>query len=398
MNPKVAVCHPAKQHSHRLAAGLYQHDLLSVYITGSPASEKNLCFIPGFLAIKKRIRLAKEIPYKRVIWLPIAPLFYFLKSFFINYKFSFWFIYFGDWLADYIYSFILPWNQIDIVVGYENACCQIFKKAKSKGKIAILDSASFHFSYQDFVWPHKEDMKLHEATIKRKKLEICLADHILTLSEIARKSYVDAGVCPDKVSIVGLGVDIESFGPASFNLLPDQKLFRFIFCGNTLRRKGFDILLAAWNLLPPHLNCEMIVVSADREFDSDIQGLEHLKRIEGLSSAQLADLFRGANCFVLPSRHDSFGMVVTEAMACGLPVIVSDHVGAKDLVVNDKNGWVIPVENVKVLTEKMKWCVEHGDVLQAMRFFCRETAEKNSWNHYQSQIAETINRVFLTRA
>ena len=67
----------------------------------------------------------------------------------------------------------------------------------------------------------------------------------------------------------------------------------------------------------------------------------------------LAAELRRADCLVLPSRNDSYGMVVPEALASGLPVLVSDMVGAKDLVAEGQNGWVVPAGDAGALAERM---------------------------------------------
>jgi glycosyltransferase involved in cell wall biosynthesis len=66
------------------------------------------------------------------------------------------------------------------------------------------------------------------------------------------------------------------------------------------------------------------------------------------------DYYSAASCLVLPSISESWGLVVNEALACGLPVIASKRCGcAMDLVINDVNGWQIDPENINELTARM---------------------------------------------
>jgi glycosyltransferase involved in cell wall biosynthesis len=109
-----------------------------------------------------------------------------------------------------------------------------------------------------------------------------------------------------------------------------------------------------------------------------------------LPQAELAARFRTADCLVLPSRHESFGMVVPEALATGLPVLVSDRVGAKDLVTEGKTGWIVPAGDVSCLADRMIWCARHPEDVRAMGPDCRQAAEAATWPAYQRRLAEVV--------
>ncbi len=66
-----------------------------------------------------------------------------------------------------------------------------------------------------------------------------------------------------------------------------------------------------------------------------------------------AEGYRSSTIFVLPSLEDGWGVVVSEAMACGLPVIVTEHTGAKDIVDEGINGFIIPSRDVAAIKEKI---------------------------------------------
>jgi glycosyltransferase involved in cell wall biosynthesis len=115
------------------------------------------------------------------------------------------------------------------------------------------------------------------------------------------------------------------------------------------------------------------------------------------SQPELVNHYRDADCLVLPSRFDSFGMVVAEALACGLPVIVSDMVGAKSLVVEGENGWIVPVGDVEALARRMRWCVEHRPALAEMRINAARSAQRASWPHYHQRLIATLDGIFRDR-
>jgi glycosyltransferase involved in cell wall biosynthesis len=157
-------------------------------------------------------------------------------------------------------------------------------------------------------------------------------------------------------------------------------------------QKRFPISKLAKNAIP----FELVVVGSYADCEQHL--MEELRRygevIGRIPNGDLGDIYRRASCLVLPSRFDSFGQVVVEAMACGLPVIVTENVGARDLVESGKNGWVIPSNDVGALYQKMAECVDDPERLRMMGKAARRTAERAGWSVYRDRAAHTI-RQFL---
>ena len=96
---------------------------------------------------------------------------------------------------------------------------------------------------------------------------------------------------------------------------------------------------------------------------------------------------------VLPSRPDSFGRVVGEAMATGLPTLVSEHVGAKEVLTEGENGWVVPAEDAGALAEQMRWCVEHPGEVAAMQAPAVTAAQDYTWAAYRERVTTALQPV-----
>jgi glycosyltransferase involved in cell wall biosynthesis len=107
---------------------------------------------------------------------------------------------------------------------------------------------------------------------------------------------------------------------------------------------------------------------------------------------ELMQLYREASVFVLPSLADGFGMVITEAMSRGLPVIATDHTGALDLIDHGRSGFVLPAGDVQALCAQMRWCVEHSEELLSIGARAIEAATRWQWSDYQRALCSTIRR------
>lgn len=182
-------------------------------------------------------------------------------------------------------------------------------------------------------------------------------DEFWVPSHYVREVYVASGVPAEKVFVIPNGVDTKKFHPQVEPLkLATQKKFKFLFVGGTIGRKGPDLLLQAYlkHFTSADDVCLVIKdfggksVYAGQTFESQIRAAqstvdapEILYLNEELPPDSLPGLYAACHCLVLPYRGEGFGLPVLEAMACGLPVIVTVG-GATDDFVLDEFGWRIP--------------------------------------------------------
>ena len=177
------------------------------------------------------------------------------------------------------------------------------------------------------------------------------------------------GVAPERISVIPPGVDLTAWVPRPAIAPPDHSALRLLFVGGDFRRKGGDILLDVMRS-PLGDSLELDIVTREAVAD------EHNVRVHRAepNSARLRELYSGADVFVLPSRAECFGLAAVEAMASGLPVIMADVGGARDIVTPGLTGWLIqpkPAELARVLAI----CVSSRTRLTALGNAAREVAE-----------------------
>lgn len=138
--------------------------------------------------------------------------------------------------------------------------------------------------------------------------------------------------------------------------------------GRLVRQKGFDVLLRAWAILPAELHSWKLAVVGEGELAGELEALAARLGIEGRVRwvgrvANPREYYRGAALFVLPSRYEGTPNVLLEAMAHGLPVIVTSTCeGALEFVKNDVTGLVVASEDVFALAQTMERCLRASDL------------------------------------
>jgi glycosyltransferase involved in cell wall biosynthesis len=282
----------------------------------------------------------------------------------------------------------------DAVIGYEIGALRIFEQARKLGVPVILDAASVHHRLQAEAGLADEGSPLRDAMCRRKDAEIALADHIITCSTLARDSYVAAGVPDARVHRLSLGFEAGMFtpGPAEARTGP----LRLAFVARYTRVKGADVLADALDALAAGgLDFELRMAADPEVSDDDCRArlAAHGEALGKLPQDRLPGLYRWADALVLPSRFDSFGLVVLEALACGLPVLVSDRVGAKDFVEDGVNGRIFPSGDANALAAMLAGYARDPSPLRAMRPAALASASGAEWPQYRRRAAETVGRI-----
>jgi glycosyltransferase involved in cell wall biosynthesis len=386
---RALVTHPGRQHSHQAALALASAGMLAGYWAGVPALAGHRRRVPGPLW-RRFVRYAPvPLPEERVRWFPWAPALRRVGDLALPPRLAARTDFLACRLFDRRCAARLRPGMAGAVMACEISALATFRAARRLGMVTILDAAATHHRTQDRLQGFTEPPALHRRITAVKDAEIALADHVLTVSALARQSYLDAGVPAERVHCVPLGVDIDLFAPRH-GAAPEAGL-TFVFAGAARRVKGFDLLLAAFaRVREAEPEARLLAIGPPGNALPGSPAPPGVTALGMVSQTELAERLRTADCLVLPSRHESFGMVVLEALASGLPVIVSDQVGAKDLVTEGRTGWLVPAGDVAALADRMVRCARQPEAVRAMGTHCRQAAEAASWRVYHHRLAEVV--------
>lgn len=191
-------------------------------------------------------------------------------------------------------------------------------------------------------------------------------------SQWAKASAVDDyGVDPDKVIVNPPGVDLHRWSPAPRRCGRDGPT-RVLFVGGDFVRKGGDTLVDWFGRARP-ADTELHVVT--RATVAVPAGVFVHTDIEP-NSPHLIELYRSSDVFVLPSRAECFGMATVEAMAAGLPVVVTDVGASREIVDHGSNGYVVGVDRPDELADALGDLLDDADRRAAMGLESRRIAEQ----------------------
>jgi len=182
--------------------------------------------------------------------------------------------------------------------------------------------------------------------------------------------------------IVGYGVDLDLFSART--VLPAAKPLTIGFVGALSQRKGARYLLGALASLPKGVAKLIIYTRASVNRDL-IRGFESVE-VEirgGLSDAELAADLKRCDLVALPSIAEGFGLVILEAMACGVPVLCTTSTGGADFIVHRQNGLLIEPGSTEAIRRELDWALTHRDELFQMGQAARREAEKHTWAAYR---------------
>ncbi|MGO4331248.1 glycosyltransferase family 4 protein [Cupriavidus sp. 2TAF22] len=385
---KALVTHPGLQHSHQMAQALYERDMLKQYWSGVPVrapGEAAPWWLPARYGAKMReVDIPRALRRHPVLFAGVLKVGLKLytgrsSSAYAHRIFHL----FDQWVASHVRA-IRP----DVVVAYENSAGKTFAAARRIGARCVLEAPSVHHRAAEQMLPTLDTAYLQQINANKDR-EIELADVIITCSAFAAQSYVDAGVPAGKLRPILLGASL----PGDVVRRRADGALRFVFAGGVTRRKAVDLLLQAFaRLRRIHADAELVMVGGidDAELGAAIAQTPGVTCLGSLPQGALFQVFADADCFVLPSRFDSFGMVVAEALACGTPALVTDRVGAKEIIEQfPGSGWVVPVGQ-EPLYERMLELANHRDLLAQARVHAAAAGSTFTWKRYRHTAAETV--------
>ena len=237
----------------------------------------------------------------------------------------------------------------------------------------------------------------------------------LAVSELTRKIFLDEyPVDSGLVKVIHPGIDTAPYARLDrdrcrrevrnrFGIGPDEPLILFVSMNFSI--KGLDRLLRGLGRLrkrDPEARFRLLVVGrGDQKTYGRLArdlGLGHAVVFAGaVAREKLPEFYLAGDFYAMLSRFDTFGMVVLEAMAAGLPVLISGHVGARDLVREGVNGFVIENPDDDDAVADKAGPMLNQDLLARMGLEARQTARENSWDKAVARVLEVYDEIRADR-
>lgn len=290
---------------------------------------------------------------------------------------------------------LLIQQPTDALVGMYGASLESFRAVHRHGGLAVLNFVNSHpaehnrylIKLAGLKAPHHE--LIPEWVAQRVEGELELADLVLVPSRFIADQLLAHRVEPERIATIPYGVDLSAFYPLR-EPAPEKDHVECLYVGQISHRKGMRLLLESARCLtdlPVKFRLIGPTVSAEV-----LDGLPENMIYEGPSPpGGVADVMRRADLFVLPTLEDSFGLVIFEAMATGLPVITTTHAGSSELIDDCRDGLIVPAGDKEALAGAIRTLVESPSRRETMGVAARKKAQDaHSWERYGQRVLSAI--------
>lgn len=246
-----------------------------------------------------------------------------------------------------------PGDHVISSYAYANAC---FTWVRRNGGKTFLDAGNSH---PDNFWeilteehrrwncPYPPVAKFY---IERARRMMADVDFVLSPSRFVRESFLARGFRPEQLLDVVYVINVSCFRPARQER-PKNRPLTIVNTGSLSLRKGTPYLLEAFRLIHKEVPdvrflLTHIVMDSVKPILARYKNLP-IEWAPPLDKGPLAERLRSADIFILPSLEEGLARTALEAMACGLPVVLTPNTGASDFVVEGVNGSVVPIRNAE---------------------------------------------------
>ncbi len=291
-------------------------------------------------------------------------------------------------------------NEIDGVFGYEDGILHTFQESDRLGLLKFYDLPTGHWRAARKLLAVERKRRpdwsstftgFADSPIKltRKDEEIRLASRIFTASKFTASTLLDFPEPLPPIEIIPYG-----YPPISkmrkISAYSGKKTLKLLFVGRLSQQKGLADLFEAIEGLESAISLT-IVGKKPHEFCTALnKSLEKHTWIPSLSNDQVKELMGQHDILVFPSLFDGFGLVITEAMSQGTPVITTERTAGPDLINHGENGWLFRAGHFLELRALLEDLLQHPKHIIEVGRAAKESASLRPWKKYQEELCEAI--------
>jgi glycosyltransferase involved in cell wall biosynthesis len=296
-------------------------------------------------------------------------------------------------------------GSVTAVYCYEDVARDTFRVARARGRMTFYDLPIAYWETSQRLlreeaerWPEWEPTLVgtrdSAQKLERKTEELALAEVVLCPSQFVLDSLPESARTSKTCVVAEFG---SPQAPVALAQGRNQDgTLRVLFAGSLTQRKGLADLFAAMKILK-RPDVELVVMGAAiAPLTFYREQLSNFRYEPPRSHGEVLALMQNCDVFVLPSIVEGRALVQQEAMACGLPLIVTPNAGGEDLIEEGHTGFLVPIRSPEAMAEKLAWLADHREALPRMSAAAQAKARNYTWPAYGEKVLHTV-RTALAR-
>ena len=286
------------------------------------------------------------------------------------------------------------------VYAYEDGALATFIKAKQLGIKCIYDLPIGYWKSARILMDKEFDINPDWSNtltgfndsldkLNRKDQELALADVIFVASSFTKKTLEEYSGNLPEIKVIPYGFPHAEL-KKEYKTLEGRKL-KILFVGGLSQRKGLSYLFEAVDEMQNKV--ELTVVGHKAVSDCIVlnQALDKHQWIPSMSHDKVLECMLEHDVLVFPSLFEGFGLVITEAMSQGVPVITTDRTAGPDLIKDGEDGWIIPSGSSIAIKEILTKILERPEMLKEFGLSAQNKSQTRPWSVYGQEMAEAIS-------
>lgn len=290
-------------------------------------------------------------------------------------------------------------HGLKAVYAYEDGALFSFREAKRLGVKCFYDlpigywrAAEKFLAIEKERWPDWASTLTGNynslAKLDKKDEELFLADEVFVASRFTADTLSEFKASTPSVKIIQYGFpDVTKRRDYSTHF--DRPL-KVLFVGGLSQRKGIAYLFEVARALGRHVELTIVGSKTTNACAALDRELSRHRWFPSLPHEQVLEIMRAQDVLVFPSLFEGFGLVITEAMSQGTPVITTERTAGPDLIRNDENGWLAKAGSSEALQATLEKILANRRLVRSVGKEALRTASVRPWSAYGRELAESV--------
>lgn len=292
-------------------------------------------------------------------------------------------------------------RDLRAVYAFEDGAAESFRAAHEIGAVGL-----YHLPIPHWRTVHRilrEESELNPAwadtlealadspeKLARKDEELALADHVIVASAFSAESVL-AFRSDVPVHVIPYGAPLPPLDRIAERR--SKEPLRIVYVGQLRQRKGISYLFEAVRSLSIPFELTLIGARPRNPSAALREAVAQHRWLGKMVHADVLKVLRGQHVMVFPSLCEGFGLVILEAMGCGVPVITTPNTGGPHVIRDGVDGFIVPIRDPETIAARLTALYENEDRRQTMAAAARAAAEKRSWTLYERAIRDIVLKI-----